>query len=100
MTRHDTDDTARKIAARQKRAGDAPSSPPATIGRPAVRTRPVRVTVDLSPGAYRDLTDASRELASQTGRTRVTHVDIVRALLDELHDDPELRARVAGRLAP
>jgi len=97
MTRNDPAAVARKIA---DRAAASSATPPAVAGRPVVRTRPVRLTADLSPGAYRALTQLGQDLAEQTGRARVPHVEIVRALIDELAEDGELRARVARRLAP
>lgn len=51
-----------------------------------VRLKPVRVTVDLDPGAY----DALRDWAYQA---RMSHADVLRNLL-ALLDDPRIAERV------
>lgn len=59
----------------------------------------VRLSADITPASYRDLVRISQDVAFQVGRTRVAHVAIVRALLDELIDNPSLRALVTERVA-
>jgi hypothetical protein len=66
--------------------------------KPAPRTRAVRITADLAPLSYDRLVDYSRDVARQLGRTRVSQVEVIRALLAELDDNPDLRKAVADRI--
>jgi hypothetical protein len=70
-------------------------------GTPLVAAQPeknVRLSADITPASYRELTRISQDLAFQIGRTRVAHVDVLRALLDELIDNPSLRGIVRDRI--
>ena len=73
------------------------ATPPESNG--AVRTKPVRVTSDLSPVQYRELSVFCHQLAVEIGRARVPQVEVHRALLDELRDDVDLALRVRARVA-
>lgn len=64
---------------------------------PEVRTRPVKVSVALHPAPYYALVDYCAAAAKVTG-SRVTHVDVMRALVDELLADESLRNRVTTQL--
>jgi hypothetical protein len=66
---------------------------------PAVRTAPVRITVDLSPVDHRNLKRWCDETAHQLGRASVAGADVVRVLLDRLHADPALARDVVDGLA-
>lgn len=57
----------------------------------SVRTKPVRITVDLDPTLHRFLKTYSLD-ADAKGAT------VVRALLEELRDDPKLSERVRDRM--
>lgn len=57
----------------------------------AVRTTPVRITTDLGPQLYKELTEFSQEAAISAGRARVPHSEVIRALIQQLRDDAELR---------
>ena len=70
-------------------------------GTPLVAAQPdkcVRLSADITPASYRELTRISQDLAFQIGRTRVAHVDVLRALLEELIDNPSLRNIVRDRI--
>jgi hypothetical protein len=74
---------------------EAPRTPRPSAERSAgLRTKPVRVSLDLSPQLYRDLGDWSRDAAESLGRGRVTHADTLRALVRELLSNPALSAKV------
>jgi hypothetical protein len=64
---------------------------------PEVRTKPVKVSVALYPRPYYALVDYCASAAKVTG-SRVTHVEVMRALVNELLEDNELRERVNARL--
>jgi hypothetical protein len=79
-----------QAAGRPRTSGGKPKAVP--------RSKPVRLSVDLAPATYRDLTDFCRSTAVELGRARVTGVDVVRALLAELGEDEDLAARVRSRI--
>lgn len=71
---------------------------PATQGRDATREarpaggKPIRITVDLDPGLHRFLKQYSLDAGARGAA-------VVRKLLEELRDDPDLDARVREGLA-
>lgn len=83
------------------RMQQAASRATAESGRPATapRAKPVRLSVDLAPAAYRGLIDYCHQSAEEIGVARVNGVDVLRALLAELSGDQDLAARVRGRIA-
>lgn len=58
----------------------------------------VRLSADIAPEAYRALVSWCQDVALKVGRTRVKHVWAIRALVDELQENPELQARIIERL--
>ncbi|WP_433501826.1 hypothetical protein ACQP1K_29450 (plasmid) [Sphaerimonospora sp. CA-214678] len=83
---------ARRRAARRRIEPDA-----APAGETALRSKPVRITVDLAPELYRRLTRWTTEVAEEIDAAKVTTADIVRAYIRAC-DDPEVRARVVAEL--
>lgn len=83
---------ARRRAARRRVEPDA-----APAGETALRSKPVRITVDLAPELYRRLTRWTTEVAEEIDAAKVTTADIVRAYIRAC-DDPEVRARVVAEL--
>ena len=72
------------------------SVPTETRRRPApVRTRPVRLTVDVSPAMHADLVRLSADVAAEIGAVRVHGQEILRALLRLWSHDRDLQQRVA-----
>lgn len=101
------------LAARAAKLGAArtPASPASSPGarkqtstaRPvgsaaAPRSKPVRVSVDLAPNAYRSLGIYCSEAAVELGRLKVTNVEAFRAFVALLDTDPEVRRRVTDEL--
>lgn len=92
-------DTAQERAARAARVlarpepEEAPQAPPRTP-----RAKNVRVSADLPPKVYQQLTEFCRQAASDLSVPRVAHVKVLRALLQELGDDEDLRKRVCNRI--
>ncbi len=82
---------AQMAAAAGRRA--EPDARPA--GRTAIRSKPVRITLDLSPELYRELTGWADEAAVALGVPRVSLSDAVRAMIRVTSDHPE---RVLDRL--
>ena len=75
---------ARMAAAAARRA--APDAGPA--GRTAIRSKPVRITLDLSPELYRQLTEWAAAAAIELGVPRVALADAVRAMIRVTTENP------------
>lgn len=73
--------------------------PAPTTPAPTVRTKPVRMTVDLSPLAHKQLKRDRDTLADQLGVPDLAGAVVVRALLAELARDPALAEAVRDRIA-
>lgn len=67
-------------------------------GHTAVRTRPVRITVDLAPADHRRFKRWLDDTAAELDWATVPAAEVVRVLLDQLDQDPELSARVRSSL--
>ncbi len=57
----------------------------------SIRAKPVRITVDLDPSLHRFLKTYSLDAGAKCAA-------VVRALLEELREDPELSGRVRSRM--
>ena len=64
----------------------APDAPPA--GRTAIRSKPVRITLDLSPELYRQLTQWADAAAVSLDVPRVSLADAVRAMIRVSAENP------------
>ena len=58
-------------------------------GRTAIRSKPVRITLDLSPELYRQLTMWADSAAISLGVPRVSLADAVRAMIRVATEDPD-----------
>jgi hypothetical protein len=76
---------AQMAAAASRRA--EPNARPA--GRTAIRSKPVRITLDLSPELYRELTVWTDSAAIALGVPRVSLADAVRAMIRAAADNPD-----------
>ena len=76
---------AQMAAAAGRRA--EPDARPA--GRTAIRSKPVRITLDLSPELYRELNVWADEAAIALGVPRVSLADAVRAMIRVTADHPD-----------
>jgi hypothetical protein len=76
---------AQMAAAAGRRAG--PDARPA--GRTAIRSKPVRITLDLSPEQYRQLTAWADAAAVSLDVPRVSLADAVRAMIRVAADNPD-----------
>ena len=65
----------------------APDAGPA--GRTAIRSKPVRITLDLSPELYRQLTAWADSAAVTLDVPRVSLADAVRAMIRVAADNPD-----------
>lgn len=65
---------------------------------PAVRTKPVRHTVDLSPDEHRRLNEVCSQAADQLGWLRLSNQKILSALVAQLVTDPELQRQVIAEV--
>jgi hypothetical protein len=75
---------AQMAAAAARRA--APGARPA--GHTAIRSKPVRITLDLSPELYRQLTGWADSAAVTLGVPRVSLADAVRAMIRVSAENP------------
>jgi hypothetical protein len=64
-----------------------PNARPA--GRTAIRSKPVRITLDLSPELYRELTGWTDSAAIALGVPRVSLADAVRAMIRVTAENPD-----------
>jgi hypothetical protein len=76
---------AQMAAAAARRA--EPDAQPA--GRTAIRSKPVRITLDLSPELYRELTGWADSAAVELGVPRISLADAMRAMIRETTDHPD-----------
>lgn len=82
----------------RRRAAHRRTEPDATpAGETALRSKPVRITVDLAPEMYRRLTRWTTELAEEIDTAKVSTADLVRAYI-RASDDPDVHARVVAEL--
>lgn len=79
-------------------AAEEPRLAPPARRAATVRTKPVRITTDLSPRAYRALQTLTQNIAADAGRSRLPHSEVLRALIEELGDDPDLAERISKRV--
>jgi len=70
-------------AARRAEPGAGPA------GRTAIRSKPVRITLDLSPELYRELTGWADAAAVELGVPRVSLADAMRAMIRVSADNPD-----------
>ena len=77
-----------------------PAPVPASTSNGPSRTRPVRLSVDITKATYQDVKAYPDELRipEQLGRVSIPTMDVMRALVDELLSNDEVRAAVAARL--
>jgi hypothetical protein len=91
-----TDREARR-AARQKAAHRRTEPDAAPAGETALRSKPVRITVDLAPELYRRLTRWTGEVAEEIDAAKLPLADVMRAFI-RASDDPAVHARVVDEL--
>lgn len=82
----------RRAAHRRTDPGAAPA------GTTAVRSKPVRITVDLAPDLYKQLTRWAAETALEVDRPRLPQAEVIRACIRALTDDPDVREAVLREL--
>jgi hypothetical protein len=70
----------------------------ALVSNRAVRTKPVRRSVDLSPTHHAMLLEWCAKAADELGVTRVTGQDVIRALVARLLMDQALARRIRADL--
>ena len=75
----------------QMAAAASRRSEPAALpaGRTAIRSKPVRITLDLSPELYRQLTQWADSAAVTLGVPRVALADAVRAMIRVTAEHPD-----------
>ena len=90
------------LSARAARLAGKPADKDAGEDRAAFppRTKDIRMTVDLSPALYQQVSAYPLEvgLPQMTGRARIPVVEVFRALVEELAVNEDLRKAVAKRV--
>jgi len=81
-------------AAAGRRAESGAPAPGAT----AARARPVRMTIEVPPELFRSLTSWTHEVMVETGATRVTISDAVRAMIRLTLADDAMAAAVRAQM--
>jgi hypothetical protein len=82
----------------RRRAAHRRVEPAATpAGETALRSKPVRITVDLAPELYRRMTRTAADMAEEIDATKVSHADLIRATIRAL-DDEDVRTRIVAHL--
>ncbi|GGZ30484.1 hypothetical protein [Streptomyces nitrosporeus] len=86
---------------RKSRAADfvTEEMPAAPTAPPSVRTKPVRVTLDLAPGDHRDLKRWCNQTAVALDLSQVPLAPVLRLLGQELLANPALADRIRNRLS-
>jgi hypothetical protein len=79
-------------------AADAVPKVPAAASQSSIRVKPVRVTVDLSPGRFAAFKTWAGEAAVELGRSRLTNQDVVQALVSRLLTDETLARKIKADL--
>jgi hypothetical protein len=91
---------ARAAAVTMSPGAGAPEQPDARDAEPRVpRTRPVRVTVELSPMEHKRLRRWCAETSADLDLPVVAGAEVFRALLNLMHDHPEVAEQVRVELA-
>jgi hypothetical protein len=75
-----------QMAAAASRRSEPDARP---AGRTAIRSKPVRITLDLSPELYRQLTQWADSAAVTLGVPRVALADAVRAMIRVTAEQPD-----------
>jgi hypothetical protein len=75
-----------QMTAAAARRAEPDAQPP---GRTAIRSRPVRITLDLSPELYRQLTQWAASAAIALDVPRVPLADAVRAMIRATAESPD-----------
>lgn len=76
---------AQMAAAAARRAGASAEAP----GRTAIRSKPIRITLDLSPELYRQLTRWADSAAIALDVPRVALADVMRAMIRVTTESPD-----------
>jgi hypothetical protein len=76
-----------QMAAAAARRSEPDAHPP---GRTAIRSKPIRITLDLSPELYRELTHWADSAAIALDVPRVALADAVRTMIRVTIEDPDV----------
>src|SRR4051812_28639196 len=79
-------------------AEETPPPQPPLHPPPPVSVKPIRISLDLAPALFDQLTEWRTKAARQLGRGRVTNADALRVLVRLLLTDEELTGRVVAHL--
>jgi hypothetical protein len=92
-----TSESERRREARRRAAHRRTEPDAAPAGETAIRSKPVRITVDLAPELYRRFTAWSLQAATELDMPKVTHAEVIRAFI-RAADDPDIARRIIAEL--
>jgi hypothetical protein len=92
-----TTESEKRREARRKAAHRRTEPDAAPAGETALRSKPVRITVDLAPELYRQLNRWTTDAAEEIDAARLPLAEVARAAFRAL-DRPEVRAAVLQEL--
>lgn len=87
----------RKARMRAATARRAPEDAPAA-GQTAIRTKPVRITVDLSPEVYRQLTAWTAHAAAELDVPKLPLADTIRSMVRLVAADKGISAELVDQI--
>jgi thiamine monophosphate kinase len=79
-------------------AASSRTEPDARPRSTAIRSKPVRITLDLSPGLYRELTRWADSAAVTLDVPRVALADVLRAMIRVTAESPDTSGEVTAQL--
>jgi hypothetical protein len=85
------------LAQRATKLAASRTAPPAKT--PSPRVNPVKLTLPLAPQTYRWLTGWAATQAERAELTRLPLTEVLRELVNQLQNDPDLQERVAREAA-
>jgi hypothetical protein len=92
MSDRDARRAARRKAAHRRVEPDA-----APAGETALRSKPVRITLDLAPELYRRLTRWTQDAAEEIDAAKLPLADVMRAMI-RTAEQPEVREQILAEL--
>lgn len=92
-----TSESERRREARRRAAHRRVEPDAAPAGETALRSKPVRITVDLAPELYRRLSRLTGQAAEEIDAAKVSTADLMRAYI-RVSEDPDVWEKILSEL--